>query len=46
MVDPESKERKRLAIYVHPPESACELTSEKLSVSPLTLIALLMPRSR
>ncbi len=44
MVDPESKERKRLAIYVHPPESACELTSEKLSVSPL--IMLLMRRSR
>jgi len=38
MIDSESKERRRLAIYIHPPEISCELTSDKLNVSVLKSI--------
>merc|ERR1719468_1173981 len=30
LVDNESKQRKKVAIYIHPPELGCELTNEKL----------------
>lgn len=31
LVDPESKNRKKLAIYIHPPEIGCELTADKIN---------------